>query len=542
MYHIILSLLILTFVSCGKEKEADFQPIHKELRREKLKHYLPELQLNEISNIKIVFENRNLIKEFGSTLEAEPQKDYFRRKLIYQSMVNLQNAIDTKEMIKNEEYDLYNIDLYNLKERLTNKALIQNNEDLLDTGSLYFNLNLSFKNLAYINTIQSIRFKVEVISKRDWSKREIGYLKLKKFGDDNERLLSRGTDIVTPRHNYKFSLNNIDKQILTQLLSGDSQLGISLHDLNFKAESGNIHEYSKTIKEFYENRNFIYVINGKSIDRFFKMKEESVYDTLSVYDSNLELSENKQIQFLRNVESKLPKFTTYDQIKGEPRGNGLWTMMLHEESPSNVFVYIESDILKKVETFNKVWMHEENNFKELSLSNIENKKILISSQGLIHTPQLKESVSFQQSTVTNPNVCERHRRFDKGECYTKNLKCHFMVKSGSGAKSKSFSESDFTHQFKHNKKNKILHEWYSKKLKTYFMIVEIKQDELFFTKNKSYRGEVKYSEVGVTRLLNCPSQKEHGFRLPGQTYPATRINITPETTIKLKLEGLHSEF
>ena len=542
MYQLILSLLIFTFYSCGKEPAPEPKPLNKQVLRQKLKHYLPELQLNQISKIRISFEDGDKKKTYKSEVKVKPFKDYLRKKLIFQTMNKLKNNIRTKEEIHNEEFDLYNINLFSIQENVNYKNLLQKNYDLYESGTLAFNLNLSFKNLYHIDSIESIRFKVEAISKKDWKRKDIGFLKLKKFGDDNERLSSRRQNSITPRHNYRFMIRNIDWKILKKLLTGEYQLGVRLHDLNFKAENGTTHNYNKTIKEFYSSRDFVYIINERSIDRFFKLQGESIFETLSSYDSNIEVSESKQIQLLKNIETKLRKFTTYTQIKNKKPGDGIWTMTFPEENKSNSIVYIESELLKKVESFIDHEIMQDDDFQGLHLSNVERRKILISTQAKRIIPLTKVFSDYQLSSVTTPEVCERYYRFDKGECYTKDLKCTFNKRSLDGERTEIFREEDFRDQLIIGKTSKVLKQWYSQELKTYFMIVELDGDELYLDKGIGLMNPDKHINVGVFQLLNCPSRTEHGFRLTGQQFPARRINIGAKSIMKLKINGMYPDY
>ena len=542
MKNIIIIYFVLLNCSCGKdENQTDQQGPHI-LKSSGENHFLPELKIKKISNIKIVFEDAQAKKTFRSDVEYKPTKDFLRKKLIFQSLNKFKNRETISESINHKEFDLYNIDLFSTENNIINKILVPNTNNLFARGSLYFNLNLSFYNLKYIKEIKSIKLMVQAISKENWTKIDLGYVKLKKFGDDNERLQASHSNQVNPRHSYKLSLENIDQNILRKLLIGDYQLGISIFDLDFKIDSNMTLQYQKFIKSFYSQKDYLYIINGESINRFNKLSRDELYPSLKKYDSGLEVSENKQIQYLNNIESYLKKNSTYNQIKEEKPNKGIWKISYPEDQSSNAILYVESNLINKLESTSDRSLYQADHFQDLQLFNIDHKYILITSQGIFHKQMFRNEQIHQFSKINKPVICERYVRGRdfKRECIHRNLNCTFLRRVKSGEEKKIYTAKEFVDSYRFDRKNKIIKQWYSEKLKTHFTIIRLFNESFQLSKNEL--NPIQNKAFGVYQFLDCPSRAFSGFRLDNQIFPAVSINVNRRSTISLKVETLSEDY
>jgi hypothetical protein len=541
---ILIILLILLNSSCGKNRDEEKLGDQKisVYQETSENHYLPELIIKKISNIKIVFEDAQEKKTFQSELEFKPSKNYFRQKLIYQALNKIKKREHITTLIEHQEFDLYNMDLYSVENNIINKILVPNTNDLFDRGSLSFNLNLSFNNLSHIKEIKTIKLKIQAISKKNWNKIELGYLKLKKFGDDNERLRASHSTQVHPRHTYKLSLSDIDQNILRKLLIGEYQIGINIFDLEFKTHSNITLQYKNFIKNFYSQKNYLYIINGKSINRFSKLSKDDLFASLKQYDAGLELSENRQIQYLNNIETYLKKSSSYDQIKEQEIDKGIWKTSYPDDQKSNVIVYVESSLINRLESINNRILLENNNFKQSHLFNITHKNLLISSTGMFHQKLFREERIKQLSKINEPVICERYIRDPdfKGECTHRNLNCSFLRRISIGENETLYKASDFVQSYRFDSKNKIIKQWYSEKLKTHFTIIQLYKDNFKLSLNEL--NPIKKSPFGVYQFLNCPSTQYSGFRLDGQIFPAKTMIVNKRATLNIKVETISEEY
>jgi hypothetical protein len=461
MKRVLISFLFL-LLSCGKDNVRKsnlapelFQRVQPQSGSQSEGVIRP--QIDKINSAKIQFQG-NLLKEFEFPNVVINSEIHFHKKWTY--LAKLQ---------KDQSDRQFDFPIDHIDRRLTLlrfHSLNQANQftefswrDFSET-SLKFDLNLKYlvsKKLSLRN-VQIKLFAVDKNSKRY----QVAEAPLLKYQVENEDVdLESG--LFSPNYNYQLEFK-LKPEMMYQALIGKVWFGLYVANMEVEAEGKKLNYKDLWSKEYNQERSW--VKTDKLVS--FPGKKEAPALLLEL-DQDVEYRNDGQVMF-------------FSQTRSDESNK--WKILKNDKF--QYIAYFSKDDLESFED-ESVVVNETEGFKGEGLVEIK---------GSVQSTSLVQENVILQSQVNQPRVCSRWTRFEKAECFDKDLSCHVTLNRSVVDLSREIEQSDLPGEFIKNRGVFYAHFQDLSKL-------SLPETELY------------PAVFGIVGVGHCPSQNEAGFRLPG---------------------------
>lgn len=326
---------------------------------------------------------------------------------------------------------------------------------------LKFNLKVSYETVKKLS-LRNIQVKLFSLD-NDFKRYELAESPLLKYDSENEDIeIEPGK--FTPNYSYQLTFY-LSPEEAYRILIGKRWLGLYLSNLEVEIDQKKYEYNTLWEEEFSKPRTWIYTDELKS----FSGKKKA-HDIMKELDPEIEFSNDLQVMY-------------FSSRRSDTKGG--WKVL-----KNNSYQYVSYISEEDYNFYNE--------HIEVRLPEELQEKFLVEVKGKVIKTESIRKDHWLSAIVDKPRRCSRWTRFEKGECYDIDLRCHVSVDSVQQVESRLLKSLDLPKGFESRGEK--------------FSMLTNDTKSIGLPKN-----DLSPVVLGIVSVGHCPSRNEAGFKL--REYP-----------------------